>query len=98
MEKPNTAPAGNAPGKPEPHRKPRVGDDVWYYDESRAAYASIIGAGPYTARVTCIEPRGVHLFVMGPQGGRFDADRIAHKSELGDVAGKKKWWEWPPRG
>lgn len=82
----------NAP----PHRKPIVGDDVWFYDQEMGAQYSRMGIGPYAAKVTAHDLSGVSLFVMGPQGGRFDVEKVLHKSDLPATStGKQRWWEWP---
>lgn len=75
------------------HRKPIIGDRVHFFDQNRAGPYARMGVGPYAATVTCIDG-GVALFVMGPQGGRFDVDKVPHKSEISGE-GKKRWWEWP---
>lgn len=95
------APGPSTPAKHEnaaPHHKPWIGADVWYFDETQNSAFARMGIGPYAAKVTRLDVGGVSLFVIGPQGGRFDRENIMHKTQLGDVAGKKRWWEWPSRG
>jgi hypothetical protein len=75
--------------------KPSVGDSVHFYDETQTSAFSRMGPGPYAAIVTRLDASGVSLFVMGPQGGRFDVEKVLHRSQLGEGGGKRRWWERP---
>lgn len=83
-----------AAAAPDRVRPPTVGDMVWFFDDTRAQTYTKIGAGPYPAVVLFRDVGGLNLHVIA---GRFDVERVQHKSLLGDQPGKKRWWEWPTR-
>jgi hypothetical protein len=96
----NAKPEAAAAQPPRPaYRKPNVGDIVHFFDDTRAQQYAQPGVGPYAAIVTMLGPVGVQLEVFGPNGGRFYAERVPHKSELrAEDKSRKKWWQWPHEG
>lgn len=102
----------NTPPAPAPARiqRPRVGDDVWFYDLERPQREhGGMGQGPFTARVLQVHtgPVGAGethqveptlfcvLKVMTP-GGDVMHNKVGHKTTIEETR-QRKYWEWRPR-
>lgn len=96
MAEAKTAMPASPAAAAEKFRRPIVGDAVWFFDQTRAVNYSRMGVGPYAAMVVALDIAGVSIKIFGPHAV-FDAERVLHRSELGEDAGKKRWWEWPTR-
>jgi hypothetical protein len=91
LTKPTDTPAVAA----EKVKRPKIGDDVHFFDNTRAQQYSQPGAGPYAAKVVLLGIGGVQLKVFAPHAV-FDAEKVPHKSELDPgKAVVKRWWQWP---
>lgn len=91
----NTRPDAAPPAPPTVRKMPKVGDDVHFFDDTRAQQYSRPGAGPYAAKVNLLDLGGVSLTIFAP-GGILYAERVPHKSQLlADDKSRKKWWQWP---
>lgn len=85
-------PAKQEPPEPRRFRKPVIGSDVHFFDETREQSKN--GSGPYAAKVIGLSTAGVAMIVFTTQGS-FPIERMRHRSEQEKTPGKKKFWNWP---
>jgi len=85
----------NAPAPEPKFKKPVLGNDVYFFDETRMQPHAPGPCPPIAAKVTGFGFGGLALTCFPPGAGTLPAEKVKHKSEVEGDAGRKKWWEWP---